>query len=91
MIKRNAKEYLRIKKELFKFLKEEGAYGKYMSYIRVGLVEGEIDNKLEALLTDEESLRLSAICGVFAWTTTNEGYDFWSNIHYKWIKYSKQL
>lgn len=60
-------------KEFFKFLKENDALEKYLS-------------NFDAIKLSKISAPRSYIALAFAWSSTKEGWDFWSNLHNKWVK-----
>ncbi len=61
-------------KEFFKFLKENNALEKYLS--NFDAVKPSTFFKISA--------PRSYIALAFAWSSTKEGWDFWSNLHTKW-------
>jgi hypothetical protein len=61
-------------KEFFKFLKENDALEKYLSNIDTS----------EMSPFSKMSAPRSYIALAFAWSSTKEGWDFWSNLHTKW-------
>lgn len=64
-------------KEFFKFLKENDALEKYLSNIDI--------TELPSLF--EMCTPRSYIALAFFWSSTKEGWDFWSNLHSKWLIY----
>lgn len=64
-------------KEFFKFLKENDALEKYLSNIDI----------TESPSLFEMCTPRSYISLAFTWDDTKERWDFWSDLHRKWLMY----
>ena len=65
--------------EFFKFLKENGALEKYITNVP------DI-RTVKSLLFPKQY-----ISGLFIWDGSEDGYDYWNQLHDKWIKYLDSL
>ena len=75
------------RKRFFRFLKEEDAYGEWVSYVKKTLNELQNIPKdyLSTFVLNEEDKCENAIDFAFVWSTTRQGYDFWEDINNRWL------
>lgn len=64
-------------KKFMRFLKDNDAVTKYMEQIHIYCMT--FDQVLKRYNKDQY------IIGPFVWTNTKEGYDYWWELHEKWI------
>ena len=74
------------RKKFFRFLKEEGAYGEWVYYVKKTLNETNIPKDyLSTFVLNEEDKCESGISGAFVWSTTKSGLSFWKDINNRWL------
>ncbi len=73
------------KKRFFRFLKEEGAYGEWVYYVKKTLNESASKDYLSTFVLNEDDKCENAIDFAFVWSKTSQGYDFWEDINNRWL------
>ena len=75
------------RKRFFRFLKEEDAYGEWVSYVKKTLNELQNIPKdyLSTFVLNEDDKCESGISGAFVWSTTKQGLSFWEDINNRWL------
>lgn len=69
---------------LFGFLKDEGIYRQYFNNIANEInIYNVVELKKYFIFSENEDFVFHA----FSWEKTNEGWNFWYDIHCKWIDF----
>lgn len=66
-------------KKFIKFLKDEKVYYRFRSYLTFDILNDDLEECL-ANINPEEYL------SAFDWNDTDEGWNFWNLLNYKWCK-----
>ena len=77
-------EYKKRKKFFLRFLKENGVYSRYMRYIKSPSTYNGFQKNIPNWTFDKCAKKhgmSSMVTMLISWSKTEEGYDFWENIH----------
>ena len=74
------------KKEFIKFLKDEGAYDKYVRNLKeAALFEFDLDTELSEIFELVEMIGDTPLSFSFYWKETPEGHHFWNELDTKYV------
>ena len=75
------------KKEFIKFLKDEGAYDRYVRNLKeAALFEFVLDRELSEIFELVEMIGDTPLAFSFHWKNTPEGHDFWNELDTKYVQ-----
>ena len=78
------------KKIFITFLKEHHAFEKYIyNFKYVGKRYNRVDKCFNKLIKSQSAE--SYIDNAFTWDDTNEGWEYWYNLHTLWVEYYNNI